>query len=271
MLRRRLSPPPKPAVLVGASGSEGNEGARGAGSRLTPVLVDYFGRDGSTAMIRLLASSPEIVVEGGYPFELQRFAGIVRDVGDHGSRGEVERRWARFAQGLVAGAPDARYYAEKVVDVRDLVAASLPEVRLLVLLRDPRDTLVSIEAFSRAVGPEELGGGGGGEARLERFVERQRSRLRWIAALEQGEGTLVVGYRDLVADLPGVAARVAEWLGVVLDPGEVASDFRLRWVHGTAPDPQRSLGRWREELDPAVAERLRRELGEEMEAVGLEV
>ena len=48
----------------------------------------------------------------------------------------------------------------------------------------------------------------------------------------------------------------------------VAEDFRLRWIHGTSPDPRRSVGRWRSELDEAVVERLRRDLGERMGELG---
>ncbi len=36
---------------------------------LRPIVVDYFGRDGSTAMLKILSSSPLIVVPGSYPFE----------------------------------------------------------------------------------------------------------------------------------------------------------------------------------------------------------
>ncbi|HKH14677.1 MAG TPA: hypothetical protein VKA47_08495, partial [Solirubrobacterales bacterium] len=34
---------------------------------LVPILVDYYSRDGSTLMMRLLASSPQIAVGGSYP------------------------------------------------------------------------------------------------------------------------------------------------------------------------------------------------------------
>jgi len=38
-------------------------------AHLSPILVDCTGRDGSTLMMRLLATSPEIAVPGGYPYE----------------------------------------------------------------------------------------------------------------------------------------------------------------------------------------------------------
>ena len=43
-----------------------------------PILVDYFTRDGSTLMMRLLASSPQIAVERAYPYERKYFAYLWR-------------------------------------------------------------------------------------------------------------------------------------------------------------------------------------------------
>src|SRR5215216_4772302 len=45
---------------------------------LRPLLVDYFTRDGSTLTMRLLATSPQIAVGGGYPYEHKYFAYLYR-------------------------------------------------------------------------------------------------------------------------------------------------------------------------------------------------
>ncbi len=45
---------------------------------LTPILVDSFGRDGSTLMMALLATSPQIVVEETYPYERHYFTYLWR-------------------------------------------------------------------------------------------------------------------------------------------------------------------------------------------------
>jgi Sulfotransferase family len=232
-----------------------------AASGLLPIVVDYFGRDGSTTMLKLLSSSSEIVVEGSYPFELQH-------VSDALASADPKTAWAAYSSRVTAaGNRGARYYAEKMIDARAKAADLLP-MRMIVMLRDPRDTYVSIEAFSRAVGHDDIGGAGSEAARLERFIERQRQRLGWIAGLIESERTMVVRYEPMATDLTGTAARVAEWLGLELDPRVVSKDFRLRWVHGTSPDPRRSVGRWRGELSDDVAERLERSLAEPMEALG---
>src|SRR5215204_4645329 len=45
---------------------------------LVPILVDYFTRDGSTLMMRLLNTSPHIVVGEPYPFERKYFVYLFR-------------------------------------------------------------------------------------------------------------------------------------------------------------------------------------------------
>src|SRR5437016_4602890 len=50
----------------------------GDAALLSPILVDCTGRDGSTLMMRLLATSPEIAAPGPYPYEKKYFASLWR-------------------------------------------------------------------------------------------------------------------------------------------------------------------------------------------------
>lgn len=71
LARRRLRPGRKrraPSTAV----------APPAQAWLTPILVDYFGRDGSTAMMALLATSPEVVIDEKYPYERRYFTYLWR-------------------------------------------------------------------------------------------------------------------------------------------------------------------------------------------------
>jgi hypothetical protein len=47
-------------------------------AHLLPILVDCTGRDGSTLMMRLLATSPQIAAPGPYPYEKKYFAYLWR-------------------------------------------------------------------------------------------------------------------------------------------------------------------------------------------------
>ncbi len=260
-VRRRFMRPERPAPVPPGPPPAAPPPADEAG-RPAPLLVDYFGRDGSTALLRMLSTSPSIHVEGRYPYEQQRLRPIL-------SGADPAAAWRAFcAHRLDAGARRRRWYAEKLLDVRDLDLTALPEARTVVLLRDPRDTYVSIEAFSRAVGQGDIGGTGTPGERFERFIERQRERLAWIAGLE-GARTLLVSYESLVFDAAGVARDLSDWLAVEIDAAGLAGDFRLRWVHGTAADPRRSVGRWRQELDEAKLRELEARLADRMAAVGI--
>ena len=291
---------------------------------LAPILIDYYSRDGSTLMMRLLASCPQVAVGGTYPFEHKFFAYLwrwsrllsrpdwdddewgVHDLGsilqerDRSVLGPPPWRrrdlmagtepdtpslsqqafdfaWHEFSRRATAvtrvahGDPEAdvRYYAEKHMNSWLLDRAELPPFRLLVLLRDPRDTYASLLAF-RAATKAELGQREAADYAdyLRRFIERQRDRLAWIVGLEEGPAVTIVPYEALVRDLAGVARRLEDWLTVEFDTESVMRDRRVGWVHRTAESPEQSIGRWRSDLSPDVAETIGRELQPELDALG---
>jgi len=197
-------------------------------------------------------------------------------------RGETElsRRcfdfaWSQFSERVrataaEAGAPAPRYTAEKHVNTWRIPRAQLPAHELIVLLRDPRDTWVSIHSF-------ELGGNMGGAARaseermLEHVLERQRERLDWISSLLAAGDVPVIRYEDLIHDLDGVAARLSDHIGVELDPEVARADTETRDIHVSASSPEASIGRWREEMSAEIQARFAAELGERMRELGFAV
>jgi hypothetical protein len=168
--------------------------------------------------------------------------------------------------------PPVRYFAEKHLNTWKVPLGQLPPHRLIVLLRDPRDSWVSINAFNdiRGGGPLGRDRAGSRAQHLDEVIRRQRERLRWIADLEEKGDVPIVRYESLVRDLPGTAARLSEWLGVELDAKAVLKDKSYRSKHMTADSPEQSVGRWRTELEPQVAERFTNELGPELRALGIE-
>lgn len=182
--------------------------------------------------------------------------------------GEFSRRAAERSAG--GGAPGVvRYAAEKHLNTWLVPLEQLPEHELIVLLRDPRDSWLSMRSF-------EQGASFGGEHRsseerlLDHVISRQRERLRWISGLLESDGGEVIRYEDLVRDLDGVAVRLSARLGVDLDPAAAADHRETRTRHVSAASPEASIGRWRAELDPEVAETFARELGPELRAVGFD-
>jgi hypothetical protein len=291
---------------------------------LIPVLVDCFGRDGSTLMMRLLATSPQIALGTRYPYEHRYFTylwrwsrlldrtswsgdawganevcsiaqeedlpllgpppWLPRDLIENGQPmsarcfelawGEFSRRAGESARIHHRGrAAEARYYAEKHLDTWNLSLDELPPLKLVVLLRDPRDVWVSVQAFERQQGDLadfRVGGTLSHEELLRYQIDRQRVRLRWVAKLGEDTDHLVVRYEQLVRDLPAVANRIEDWLGVSLGaerPGEWEREFNR---HGSSMSPEKSIGRWQEELDPVVADRFTKEIGPELRLLGFD-
>ena len=295
---------------------------------LTPILVDGTGRDGTTLMMRLLGTSPEIAVPGPYPYERKYFAYLWRwsrllerhdkselwTPGDlaslarerdtplvgpplwpltlspssEGPEASISRKafdaaWAEFSRRAANQVreehhdprAEVRHYAEKHQDTWLVDLDELPPLNVLVLLRDSRDTFVSFQAYHairQARGDVfEAAMPGLGETpddRTNRFIERERDRLRWIAGLSRDHAYPVFRYEDLVTDLPGQARRLEDLLSVRLDPEAAAGDTEMRALHVSAATPEESVGRWKREMSPELAEQFNRELGEELEALG---
>jgi hypothetical protein len=297
---------------------------------LSPILVDSTGRDGSTLMMRLLASSPGIAVPGPYPYERRYFAYLWRwarmlertdrsdlwTPGDLGSmkwdagkpligpppwespllRGEgaaapmsryaFDVTWREFSRRAAVQvraerndpSAEVRYYAEKHQDTWLVDLGQLPALELLVLLRDPRDTFVSFHAFDAKRRREGTGTFVGAEPapgeteaeKVNRFVDHERERMRWIASFGRDASSRVFRYEDLVTDLVGEARRLEHLLSVDFDVEAVIRDEALRDRHVSADSPAASIGRWKRELEPGLAERFNRELADELEALGYE-
>ena len=315
LARRRLRPGRKRLASSAA-------GAPPAQAWLTPILVDYFGRDGSTAMMALLATSPEVVIDEKYPYERRYFTylwrwsrllsrtdwpgalwakddvvsisqeqspGLLgpppwlpRELLEAGRDGApiahrcFELAWAELSARAIERARSRgreavtpRYYAEKhgntwLVDTREL-----PPLRLIVLLRDPRDTHASIRAFEQKEPATSFAiqDAWAGTDRLAGILDRHRQRLRWIAALLQDESVPVVRYEELSGNPGGVARRLEGHLEIELDHAALDSGG-LAARHGSST--RNGSGRWQRDLDPETAERFTRELRPELQAVGFE-
>ncbi|MGH2988394.1 MAG: sulfotransferase domain-containing protein [Solirubrobacterales bacterium] len=310
LARRRLSPrragqPPAPVA------------APAGGAWLTPILVDYFGRDGSTAIMALLATSTAVVVDEKYPYERRYFTYLWRwsrllsrtdwpgalwakdDVvsisqeqdqallgpppwlprellegGRDGapiSRRCFELAWGELSARAIARAGEGaapRYYAEKHCNTWHVDSRELPPLKLIVLLRDPRDTQASIRAFEdkEPATSFAIQDAWAGTDRLDGILDRHRQRLRWIAGLLEDESVPVIRYEELDEDLGGVARRLGERLEIELDPTALDGG-ELTARHGSSRGNGRT--RWERDLDPRIAERFTRELRPELRAVGL--
>ena len=264
------------------------------------------GRSGSTLLMQLLATAPDVVFDDRYPAEyrfLSYFARISSLISEPFSEadhpgvtefffGDGQRwgpvpfdsdlvdvrqldgpmlgaMWQAWSDQVIAGRPAARFYAEKLAVPVETIADAGIDLRVIDLVRDPRDVLASIRAFT-ARGIEGFGrrAGKSEDDYVEEFVARLAAGYRTMLTTPPAVPTLLVRYEDLVADLHRSAAQLEAWLGIRLAPDAVLRQRGDYAHHITSDSPATSIGRWRDDLDPAEAAELTEAFGSTLAALG---
>jgi hypothetical protein len=172
------------------------------------------------------------------------------------------------------GKSGATYFAEKLRNdiVPDLMWELYPEAREVVLVRDPRDVLVSVLASRVKRGVRTP------PADPQRFVGEEFTG-RILAVLEswrrREDRTHLVRYEDLMMHPRETLAGVAGYLGLgtgdeTVNPLIESAGRRLPGMeeHRTTADAASSIGRWRRDLEPDLAEACERAVFPALEAWG---
>jgi Sulfotransferase family len=142
------------------------------------------------------------------------------------------------------GKPAASFFCEKG-DIDDAArqAARLffPQVRELVVVRDPRDLLASAIAFWK----------GDPEERLAML----KATLPPLAAIhrQRAPDRLTLRYEDLVQDSAGTLRAIEAFVGAPLDHASPPPNDAAMAAHRTSRDELSSVGRWKTDLPPALA------------------
>ena len=164
-----------------------------------------------------------------------------------------------------SGKPGVSYFAEKcLLDsvLLDLTAEIFPGAREVILVRDFRDRLSSVFAWNEKQGDHGFGHQpdmSKAEYLTERVCADAEGLLRrWR---RQGDAAHLVRYEDLILEPAETLTALLEYLeldagtAVVAETLETAtrpSDLLDR--HRTVSDPAQTIGRWRRDLPPGLAE-----------------
>jgi len=190
---------------------------------------------------------------------------------DAAARAGVSDFYRRLAATL--GKPAVRVFAEKVyVNLMVEFARQWPRACLVLLVRDPRDALLSASDFFQreAARPQALT-----ELLEGRFGQAwQRLPARLAAARAAGLTVHLARYEELIAAPERTLTQVAEWAQVSAD-GVAAMAAALREApkrqgHVTSASPQESVGRWRRDLDAPLRAQLEQALAPCVRALGYE-
>jgi hypothetical protein len=264
------------------------------------------GRVGSTLLMQLLATSPEVVFDTRYPaeyrfasyfarmaqamtepFDPEKHLGVTpfffgptpgwgpvpfaSDVVDVAALGPplVRSMWRTWSAAAIQRRPGARFYAEKLaVPVDALLDAGL-DVRVIDLVRDPRDMLASIRSFvSRGIDGFGRRPDQDDDAWLADLVVRLRENLDRAASTPASVDRITFRYEDLAGDLHAAADRLGAWLGVSFDADAVIAQRTDYEHHMTSATVDDSIGRWRRDLPPVEAALLTSELHDHLRALG---
>ena len=263
------------------------------------------GRVGSTLLMDLLASSPEVVCDRRYPvgeyrylsycarlagwmgtpFDPQRDVGVTEMLFGPDHRGgplpwdatslsthalgprALRGLWEACSAGFVDATPGARWYAEKLACPVDAVHRAGIPIHVIDVVRDPRYMVASMIAFGERSGPWGFG------------RSPEQSDADWIAGLVATLGQrldelsrpstvprVVLRYEDFATDLHGTARVLEAKFGLVLDPDAVLAHRPDN--HVTTTSVAASIGRWRSDLPPDVSDALWSVLGDRLEPFG---
>jgi Sulfotransferase family len=170
-----------------------------------------------------------------------------------------------FYDRLAGPAESPRYFVEKYLPYQltpDLLAEMYPGAREVILVRDFRDMLCSVIAFNRKRGWEAFGRADAAsdaeyvETTVYNSARRLLRRMR-----ELGDAAHLVRYEDLIQSPTDTLGELMLHLG--LEAGEEKVTATLQRADSEAPavDQHRttekasaSIGRWKRDLSPELAE-----------------
>lgn len=188
----------------------------------------------------------------------------------------IDRLYERIAAEI--GSTEDQFFAEKSnLRVSSVAAELYPEGRELFLVRDFRDMVASVLAFNRKRGVTGFGRGKAGSDR--EYVERLGG---WAASLARAwerrrERAHLVRYEDLVREPEQALGALLSYAGVDASAATVEAmlvalreDVPELREHRTTESPQRSVGRWRSDLEPEVREACERAFGDALATFGYE-
>jgi hypothetical protein len=194
-------------------------------------------------------------------------------------RNRIEQFFANVA--ATRGKEHARYWLEKFLlepVILDLLDEMYSEAREVILVRDFRDMVSSILAFNAKRGYAAFG-----RESVPSDAEFVKSTVRKqaLALLRRWEDRVgrahLVKYEDLVADPLKNLEAVCRYIGVDSSPATIrsmvegAGQEREMDHHRTAIDANASIGRWRDDLPPDLAELCNEVLGPMLHRFGYDV
>jgi hypothetical protein len=170
----------------------------------------------------------------------------------------------------VPGLQSAKYYIEKHMDgVQFVWTRSMldlfPGMKIVMLFRDPRDVLLSFEAFRKREPINALKGSDVAE-QVDNIMQHYIGRMKLLDEFQ--DRVFMLRYEDLMQRAVNMLVPMLNFLG--LDAGKEVLDVMLQPLqerdlqsrrHITAGSKTNSVGRWRQEMPAVASEQFARHAG----------
>jgi hypothetical protein len=190
-------------------------------------------------------------------------------------QGRIEAFYEQVA--MVQEQTEPIYFAEKGLPqilVPNMIWELYPQAREIFLIRDFRDMLCSILAYNSKRGYATFG-----RERVkddEEYIRYLRpSAVRLLQSWKQRSGkAYLLHYEDLILRPIETLDTLLNYLELDTRPSTVKGMLQRATAlpglrqHQTSPDPDRSIGRWRRDLDPSLQATCQEVLGDVLEALG---
>jgi hypothetical protein len=141
--------------------------------------------------------------------------------------------------------PLATFFAEKSNNLhrptRQFAKTIFPDLKEIVLVRDPRDLLCSHLSYFRKE-PEQA---------LRGVVDTAKELMRIKA--EESSRVFIARYEDMILDSEQLFGDLAAHLGTERFPKpDESTQLSVFHVHGTSNSPEASIGRWKSDMPPEL-------------------
>jgi hypothetical protein len=271
---------------------------------LRPILVAGYGRSGTSAVMKILATDPHVVFDREYPYEIRYLAYYAklssilanripdaRFTSDHlyvyeesvfgpwpwpGHNGGQNVDWLPvfwdlFSRNAKSRDKRAEFYAEKApVWLTPMVRPLFP-CFVIHLFRDPRDVYLSANALMAKrnyYGFHRTHDDSDLDHARNLGVELVNYFENFVEDVPMDRDSFCLRYEDLVV----CPEEFLAWLRDLGLTPDLDSSLEGIEYHQTSSNLAASVGRWqREDLPPGVSEFVQRHLGREMKMLGYPV
>jgi hypothetical protein len=192
----------------------------------------------------------------------------------------IEAFYGRVAASV--GKPASDYFVEKFLlqpVTLDLMAEIYPRAREVILVRDFRDRLSSVLAWNAKRG-RQLFGRDSFSSDAEFVTSRLRTEARSLLRhwRDRKDRAFLLRYEDLILEPRPALTGLLDFLGVDSSLGTVEATLQrasqkstLLDLHRTVTEPSASIGRWRRDLSPQLADLCNEVLGPTLLEFGYDV